>query len=242
MILNLGPVPILIILTVFIIMIFSIYVTFKYKDNEQYKKTRLYVFFTTLASLAIILVGINIMLSSISFEYNQHFSRLSKTKEAIDKLWLYPNKLIQDSSNIRPEFKASFFLNNSNLYKIAATRKTPLTLRAGLEEEFISAVMIQAWEDCISMRKYDLTPIELWLRSYITWAQSPYLKFYYNQTIYGYSHTTKIFGDLLFEYAKTLPVPVEDINLYEVAVNKLLKDKRFISLMKTLDSAEKINT
>ncbi|MBA2653216.1 MAG: hypothetical protein H0U73_13270 [Tatlockia sp.] len=228
--------PIVISVVVICIMIFSFYVTIKYSSPEQYKKTRLNVFFSTLASVAIIFVGINIMLSSISFEYNQRFSRHTKTKEAIDKLWLYPNQLVQSATHVRPEFMASFFMNNPKLYQIAiaTNKKSPLTLEGSIEEQFIADVMIEAWEDCLAIRKYDQTPLKLWLRSFLTWAQSPYLKIYYDENIYGYVNTTKQLGDLLFEYAQNLPKPVEDINLYNIAVDKMMNDPRFISLEKSI--------
>ncbi|MBA2657147.1 MAG: hypothetical protein H0U70_09230 [Tatlockia sp.] len=227
--------PVVISTVVIFIMIFSLYVTIKYSSPEQYKKTRLNVFFSTLASVAIIFVGINIMLSSLSFEYNQRFSRHTKTKEAIDKLWLYPNQLIQSATHARPEFIASFFMNNPKLYQlaIAPNKKTPLTLEANIEEQFIADVMIEAWEDCLAIRKYDQTPLKLWLRSFLTWAQSPYLKDYYIENKYGYMDTTQQLGDLLFEYAQTLPKPVNNISLYNLTAEKMIKDSRFISLIKS---------
>ncbi|MBA2710537.1 MAG: hypothetical protein H0U57_08100 [Tatlockia sp.] len=228
--------PLVISSVVIFIMVFSLYVTIKYNSPEQYKKTRLNVFFSTLASVAIIFVGINIMLSSISFEFNQRFIRHTKTKEAIDKLWLYPNQLVQSATHVRPEFMASFFMNNPKLYQlaIAPNKPSPLTLEGSIEEQFIADVMIEAWEDCLSIRKYDQTPIKLWLRSFLTWAQSPYLKNYYLENKYGYMDTTNQLGDLLFEYAQTLPKPVTDINLYNLTVEKMMKDPRFISLIKSL--------
>ncbi|MBA2710536.1 MAG: hypothetical protein H0U57_08095 [Tatlockia sp.] len=228
-------IPIVISTVVFTILIFSLYVTIKYKDTEQYKKTRLNVFFSTLASVAIIFVGINIMLSSIAFEYNQQFTRLTRTKEAVDKLWLYPNELLKTSKNIRPEFKASFFLNSASTYNLVDSSKiTPLTTVAIVQEQFIANVMIQSWEDCLADLKYDLTPFEIWLRSYLTWAQSPYLKEYYQLIKYGYDDTTNQFADLLFEYAATLPIPIKNPDIYITTVDQLMKDPRYISLMKAL--------
>ncbi|MBA2653217.1 MAG: hypothetical protein H0U73_13275 [Tatlockia sp.] len=228
-------IPIVITTVVFTILIFSLYVTIKYRDTEQYKKTRLNVFFSTLASVAIIFVGINIMLSSIAFDYNKQFTRLTKTKDAVDRLWLYPNQLLNTSTHIRPEFKASFFLNNSSIYnKFYLSKNSPLTTMAIVQEQFIANVMIQSWEDCLADIKYDLTPFEIWLRSYIGWAQSPYLKEYYQLIKFGYNDTTHQFAELLFEYAAKLPVPVTNPNLYVTTVNQLMSDPRYISLIKAL--------
>ncbi|MBA2657148.1 MAG: hypothetical protein H0U70_09235 [Tatlockia sp.] len=228
-------IPLIISTVVLTILIFSLYVTFKYRDTEQYKKTRLNVFFSTLASVAIIFVGINIMLSSIAFEYNQKFTRLTKTKEAVDKLWLYPNELLKNSPHIRPEFKASFFLNSPSILNLVdRSKSTPLTTVAIVQEQFIANVMLQSWEDCLSDMKYDLTPFEIWLRSYLTWAQSPYLREYYQLIKFEYDDTTNQFAELLFKYAETLPKPIVNPGIYITTVKKLMKDPKYISLMKAL--------
>ncbi len=218
------------------IVIFSIFITIKYRNTEEYRKTRLSVFFSTLASVAIIFVCINILLSSLSFESNQKLSQQAKTKEAVDKFWLYPNQLLESSSNLRPEFKASFFMNNPELYNLVVGEKNSqaATIATKAQEQFIANVIIQAWEDCLIIRNYDTTPMKFWLRSFITWAQSPYLKYYYSRVENSYADNTRILATLLFEYAKYLPTPVEDTNLYIRIVDKLMKDPRYIALMKSL--------
>ncbi|MBA2652170.1 MAG: hypothetical protein H0U73_07890 [Tatlockia sp.] len=127
-------------------------------------------------------------------------------------------------------------MNNPELYQLAIAPNKPsrLTLDGTIEEQFIADVMIEAWEDCLAIRKYDQTPLKLWLKSFLTWAQSPFLKAYYDENIYGYVNTTKQLGDLLFEYAQTLPKPVVNIKLYDVTVDKMMKDPRFISLLKDI--------
>jgi hypothetical protein len=218
------------------IMIFSLYVTIRYRSPEQYKNTRLNVFFSTLASVAIIFVGINIVITSLSFEYNQRFARISKTKEAVDKLWLYPNQLLSSSTHIRSEFYASFFMNNPELYDLVllSNKKSPLTQDAIAEEQFIVTVMLQAWEDCLHIRKYDDTPLEFWLRAYLSWAQNPYFKSYYNFLKFEYQINTNELASLLFEYAEQIPVPTIDTNIYAQTVKKMMRDRRFIALMKKL--------
>ncbi|MBA3536292.1 MAG: hypothetical protein H0T84_06760 [Tatlockia sp.] len=216
-------------------MIFSIYVTVKYRNTEQYKKTRLNVFFSTLASVAIIFVGINILLSSLSFESSQSISRQNKTKEAVDRFWLYPNRLLESSTHIRRLFRASFFLNNPEVYNMARAKEDlPLTIDTIAQEQFISNVIIQAWEDSLTIRDYDETPIKYWLRTFITWAQSPYLKSYYHVSKQGYKESTRTLAELLFEYAEKIPVPVENTNIYITTVDKLMKDARYLALMQFL--------
>ncbi|MBA2656250.1 MAG: hypothetical protein H0U70_04610 [Tatlockia sp.] len=235
---KLGLIPILISTVVIAIMIFSLYVTVKYQSPEQYKKTRLHVFFTTLASVAIIFVGMNIVLTSLSFQYNQNFSRLTKTKEAIDKLALYPNQLLINLHNLRHEFVAGFFMTNLELYNKyikKEDKKTDLPFNTIIEEQFVADVMIQSWEDCLTYRKYDLTPMDVWIQTFILWAQNPYFKAYYDKMIFAYNPTTKQFGDLLFEYAATIPVPTKDLTIYAKTIEKLTHDPKYIALIKTLN-------
>lgn len=77
--------PIIISAVVLSIILFSFYITFKYNSAEQFKQTRINVFFSTLASVAILFVGFNVIMTSVTFQYNQRFARISKTKEAVDK-------------------------------------------------------------------------------------------------------------------------------------------------------------
>ncbi|MBA3536985.1 MAG: hypothetical protein H0T84_10310 [Tatlockia sp.] len=231
---NLGFIPGIVSVAVFILMIISLYVTFKYRDTEQYKNTKLNVFLSTLASVAIIFLGVNILLSSLSFEYNQRFSRLTKTKEAVDKLWLYPHQVLQSSRKVRPEFIASFFTNNPEIYLRWSKKNSPLTIDAIVQEQFLANVILQSWEDCLTIRKYDLTPMDEWLRSFINWAKSPYLKSYHEIIKYSYANTTNQLAELLFEYAETIPTPVKNINIYKLVVEKMMRDPRYVSLMKEI--------
>lgn len=226
-------VPIVISTVVICILIFSLYMTVKYRSPEQYKQSRFNVFFSTLASVAIIFVGFNIVLTSISFEYNQHFARINKTKEAAEKLWLYPNQLLVSSKNIRPEFLASFFMSNLNLYNeiLKDNRKSILTTSGNVEEQFIANVMLLAWVECLTIRKYDETPLTYWLRAFLTWAQNPYFQAYYERLKFGYDPKTVQFGDLLFEYAKKIPVPTVDTGVYIKTAEKMMKDERLKSLL-----------
>lgn len=234
--LKIEIIPVIISIIVTSIMVFSIYVTAKYSSPVKYKKTRLNVFFTTLASLAVIFVGLNIVLSTISFEYDKTFSHITKTKEAVDKLWIYPNELLVNYQHLRPEFVAGFFMNNPILYEkvLAHPLESPLSIRTILEEQFVSYAILQAWEDCLTFRKYDLTPMKSWVEGFLVWAQNPYFKPYYHRLIFSYRDSTKIFGDLLMEYAARIPVPTNDPSIYKKTAEKLVEDSRFIDLMKSL--------
>ncbi|MBA2652208.1 MAG: hypothetical protein H0U73_08080 [Tatlockia sp.] len=233
---NSGIVPVVISTVVICIFLFSLYVTVKYRNPEQYKQTRINVFFSTLASVAIIFVGFNIVLSSISFEYNQHFTRVNKTQDATDKLWLYPNQVLKTSLNVRPEFLASFFMSNLDLYNmiLLPNKKSRLTKLGIVEEEFIANAMLLAWSNCLTIRKYDQTPLDYWLRGFLTWAQNPYFKAYYERLKFGFDPNTVLLGDLLFEYAATIPVPTKDTIIYTKTIEKMMKDPRYISLLKAL--------
>ncbi|MBA2711356.1 MAG: hypothetical protein H0U57_12290 [Tatlockia sp.] len=228
--------PMIISAIVICIIAFSFFVTYKYRNPDQFKQTRINVFFSALASVAILFVGFNVVMTSIAFETNQKFARITKTKEAVDKIWLYPNELLKSSRNIRTEFRATFFMFNLDLYNkvLLTNKKSVLTDQGLIEEQFIASVMIQAWSDCLSVRNYDLSSLRFWLRGFLTWAQSPYLKSYYDNLKFEFATSTTKFADLLFEYAEKIPVPTTNRKLYIDAADKMMQDPRFITLLKSL--------
>lgn len=232
LLLSIDEMPIIVILVVVLTLLGSIYVSFKFHP-DQYPKTRVSVFFSSLASVAIFLVGINVVMTSISIENNQQYTRIQQTKSAVDKLWLYPNKLIQESHHIRPQFLAAFYTSNPTLYELANSKKdeSPQTFESIVEEQYIANVLIQAWEDYLEQRKFDDTGLEEWLTGFLTWAQNPYFKSYYDMLSFEYRDSTNRFAQILFEYAKPIPVPTTDTTVYEKTVQRMLKDPRLISLL-----------
>lgn len=230
-----GEFTFIIICMVVLILAGCFVISFMYRPDE-FQKTRLNVFFSTLASIAILLVGINIIMSALSLENNQKFARISKTKEIVDKLWLYPNQLITQSTRARPDFLASFYMNNAQLYEITAADKTvrPLTTSIILEEQNISIVIIQAWEDALTMQEYDDTGMESWVSAFLVWAQNPYLKEYFKTLHYSYKPSTIAFGNLLFEYAATMPRHPANNDIYDKTAKRLINDPRFIKLQQNI--------
>ena len=224
-------------LTIFVILILiltllaSIFVALKF-NPDQYPKTRVSVFFSALASVAIFLVALNIILTSLSFEYNAAYKRLLQTKASIDKLWLYPNQIITNSHNIRPEFLAGFYPVNLKLYEQAnrGRNTTQQSIQSIAEEQYISTLLIQTWEDFLNQRKFDSTEVSTWIKSFLTWAQNPYFKEYYELFKFEYAESTIIFADVLFEYAATIPVPTQDITVYKKTADRVLNDKRIQKL------------
>ncbi len=216
-----------VITTLVLTLLGSLFVAFKF-NPDQYPKTRVSVFFSALASVAIFLVAINIILTSLSFEYNADYTRLLQTKASIDKLWLYPNEIITKSHNIRPKFLAGFYPANVKLYKQANTIKNPpqQSIQSIAEEQYISNLLIQTWEDFLSQRKYDSTEVSTWIKSFLTWAQNPYFKEYFEIFKHQYEAPTIEFANILFEYAAVIPVPTKDTSIYEQTARKILNDKR----------------
>ena len=139
---------------------------------------------------------------------------------------------------MRPEFRASFYMSNLELYnKILLPNKKSLPTEQGiLEEQFVSGVMLQAWEDFISFRKYDSTPFEEWVATFLTWAQNPYFKAYYSDMKYGFSSATNELATLLFEYAAKIPVPTTNPKYYEEAMDKMIQDPKYIKLKKEINA------
>ena len=227
-----GGFTLFVICIVVLLLASSFLIAFIYRP-EKFQQTRMNVFFTTLASIAIVLVGINIIMSAHALENSQKFARISKTKEIVDKLWLYPNMLITESKHARPLFLASFYLNNPQLYEVTASHKAEsgLTTRMILEEQNISLVMIQAWEDALTMQDYDDTGMRSWIRAFLVWAQNPYFMEYFKILSQSYRKTTIEFGELLFEYADTIPRPNTDNSVYAEITLRMMKDPRMIKVL-----------
>lgn len=217
----------LFLLSIFLIAIFSTV----YFRPEEFKKSRFSVFLSVLASIAVILFGISLIVSSLAFQSSIQVTKASITKEAIDKLWLYPNQLLANSKNARNEFLGSFYYNNPSLYQsILKKSSQPQTVFTILEEQNIAIVMLQAWEDFMTLRHIDQTGDMVWLNNFIQWAQSPYLKEYFDILKYNYKSTTIELGNLLFEYAKQLPIPTTNAESYHQTIQQLLEDPRLIHL------------
>ena len=125
---------------------------------------------------------------------------------------------------------------NLDLYNkvIVPNKKSVLTDQGLIEEQFISWIMIQGWSDCLSVRKYDLSAIRFWLRGFLTWAQNPYFKSYYENLKFEFANSTIQFADLLFEYAEKIPVPTENRKIYIDVAEQMMKDPRFIELLELL--------
>lgn len=51
---------------------------------------------------------------------------------------------------------------------------------------------------------------------------------------FNYQNFTNQLAELLFEYAEKIPVPTEDIHVYQRTVEKMQKDPRYIALIESL--------
>jgi len=218
------------IFTVLIIVI-SLAATFFIRPN-RYENTRFYVFMSVLASVSALLVGLSLGISSLAFEEQQDINRVTFTEEAVAKLWARPNELIVTSKNARDEFVKSLYYNNVDLYNVPL-EKEPESRLSILEEQHIAMVLIQAWEDFLTLRHLIITDDLPWFCTFIQWAQSPYLKKYFFTLKNIFKDTTIGLGEVLFEYAKRLPVPTADPSAYPTLVSEMLKDPKLIKIFET---------
>lgn len=213
----------------FIVLLMSILASF-FVPPSKFKRSRMSVFVSILASIAVFFMGISLLMSTYTFEQQQEINFATKTKESIDKLWLYPNQLLVDSRHARDEFLKSFY-PNTEVYSLPNEQKKQ-TIRSALEEQNIAVVFLQAWEDFLTIRNLEQIGDKVWLTNFLQWAQSPYLEEYFHSLKYNYRESTIELARLLFEYAKTLPIPTKDPELYRETVEKMLKDPRLIDLFK----------
>jgi hypothetical protein len=192
----------------------------------EFKDTRIAVFFSVMGSMAVIILAFNVYVSTVNLETQRTDNAAHFTKETIDKLWLYPNKLLTEKPHARPEFLASLYYNNQTLYNLTKDVHNIPTINSELDEQYISILLIQCWEDYLTLRTLEHTGDEVWLCNFLQWAQSPFLKKNFDRLKYNFAATTIKLGQLLFEYSSNLPIPTPDPELYRTTVNKLLDDQR----------------
>lgn len=203
-----------------------------YFRPDDFQKSRLNVFISILASVTVVLIGLSLVMSAMNYEKTVQINRVTMTKNAIDKLWLYPNQLLATSPHISPEFLRSLYVNNPRLFNSCVKGKDVTeSCISVIEEQNIAIVMIQAWEDYLTVHSFDKTGDRVWLTNFIQWAQSPYLHEYFEQLKYNFKDTTIELGTLLFEYAQKLPIPTNDPRLYYNTVSELLQDPRLKQLL-----------
>jgi hypothetical protein len=205
-------------------------------NPQKFKESKGSVVVAVIASLAIIFLGLNVISSTMNIDLQVSIAKNSATQQNADKLWTYPNKLFSEKTKARPEFYASLYYNNLNLYKLTEHLKTKITIESELEEQYISILLFQCWEDHLTFRQLDKTGDGVWLVNYVQWAQSPYLKENFDRLKYNYKESTILFADILFEYARKLPVPTTDPEAYKDLVQEMLKDPRLIKLYNSLET------
>ncbi|HBN22199.1 MAG TPA: hypothetical protein DD412_03075 [Holosporales bacterium] len=184
----------------------------------EFKDSRTSVFISIMGSIAVVVLSLNVILTTVGLESQNSINKAQFTKTAIDKLWLFPNQLLKEAEHVRPEFIASLYYNNATFYKLTEGKKTPPTMRSEAEEQYITIVLIQSWEDYLTLRNLDHTGEIVWLHNFIQWAQSPYLKKKYDNIKYNFAQSTIDFGDLLFEYAAHIPVPSNNPAIYKETI------------------------
>ena len=218
-------------LSILVIVLGSILAT-AFINPQKFKESKGSVVIAVIASIAIVFLGLNVTLNSVSMDFQADVKKNKLTKDSVEKLWIYPNQLFSEKTKARPEFYASLCYNNLDLYNLTQNLHTKITVDSTLEEQYISILLIQCWEDYLKLRHFDKTGDDVWLVNYIQWAQSSYLKAQFDRLKHNYSDTTIRLAELLFEYASTLPIPTKDPGVYKKQVQELLKDPRLIAIYK----------
>lgn len=197
---------------------------------KEFHESKAFVFVSILTSVSIVIIGLNVVVNTMTLEFQQTIAKTQFTKQAGYKMWVYPNQLFSEKEKARPEFLSSLYYNNVNLYNMTQNINTKVTVASELEEQFISIDIFQCWEDYLTFRILDETGDSVWLCNYLQWAQSPYLRDNFNRLRYNLAELTIRFGELLFEYASKLPVPTTNPDDYKKLVQKMLKDQRLLDI------------
>jgi hypothetical protein len=216
-------------ISVVVIFIASIIATF-FINPKKFQESRSYVFVSIMASVAVVILGLNVVLNTINLEFQETITKTEITKQGVDKLWVYPNQIFTEKTKCRPEFYGSLYYNNLELYNLTHNLNTPHSIESAMEEQFVSILLFQCWEDYLTFRRFDETGDAVWLVNYIQWAQSPLLKANFDRLKYNFAELTIRLGELLFEYAGKLPVPTPDPESYKMVVGEMLNDQRLINI------------
>jgi len=104
----------------------------------EFKDSRASVFISIMGSIAVIVLSFNVIVNTLGLESQNAINKAQFTKTAIDKLWLFPNQLLKEAEQARPEFIASLYYNNSTFYKLTEGKTTPSTMRSEAEEQYIT--------------------------------------------------------------------------------------------------------
>ncbi|MDP3936009.1 MAG: hypothetical protein Q8Q56_03380 [Alphaproteobacteria bacterium] len=218
-------------LSILIILLGSVLAT-SLINPQKFKECKGSVIVAVAASMAVVFLGLNVVLNTANIDFQLEVTKNKVTKLNVDRLWVFPNQLLSEKTKARPEFYASLYYNNLRLYKLTENLHTKITIESELEEQYISILLFQCWEDYLNARKFDKTADAVWLVNYVQWAQSPYLKEHLDRLKYNYRDTTIRFAEFLFEYAHRLPVPTTDPESYKQLVQEMLKDPRLIEIYK----------
>ena len=208
----------------------SIIVTLIVKP-EKYKYTRLNVFMSILEGSTIFLIGLSLGISALTLEEQKEVNYVEVMAKAVANMYSKPDELIARSTHAREKFVKSFYFNKINLYNLPE-KKEAETRFSILEEQYIMSQLIQAWEDYLRYRHHLLSTDAPWFNVFIRWAQSPFLKDYFN--LYKHIHEKQmiLLAELLFEYAEKLPIPTPNPDDYVNVVSSMLQDKRFKDIIK----------
>lgn len=201
-------------------------------NPQKFNDSKSSVIVAVAASMAIVFLGINVVLNTISIDFQVDVAKNKITKLSVDRLWVYPNQKFCEKTKVRPEFYASLYYNNLDLYKLTQNLQTKITIESALEEQYVSILLFQCWEDYLMLRRFDKAGDVVWLVNFLHWAQSPYLKENFDRLKYNYADLTIRLADLLFEYAHKLPIPTTTPETYNKLAQEMLEDPRLIQIYK----------
>lgn len=208
----------------FIAFIFSI----KLKRTEL-KKSKFYNFIQLAIPMSILIVSVNMFVSGLNIEMAKKDKAFGVYKDAIANIYTSTENVLLDKLNlglIRPEFYASFFTSNPQVYKNNLNIYTPPTSKTTATERYICIRVLQAFEDYLQYnRKYNIAD-PVWLAIFIKWGQSVYLQNSFDALKNDFDPSTVDFVNLLFEYGKKIPIPTFDMDEYYKIALELNEDTR----------------
>jgi len=201
---------------------------------KEFKQSHFAIFLDMLVPIGLVMVGVGIHTERLKLEVESRMSVFTLYKDRVGNLYNAPMDKLLNTPNIRPKFYASFFCNNTRLSELGANDDKPVTHESELAEQYFLMKILQVFEDFLMYERINDFEDPSWLGVFMQWAQSKYLQDNLEILEHLYADETIAFTHLLIEYAKEIPCPNTEPNLYKSLSDIMYRDERLKAIHESM--------